>query len=208
MKVVSIGAHPDDLEMGTAGTLSMHVERGDEVHGILCTLGGARGDPKDRMKEAEAAASVLGIKLHVMDYPVSKLNRFDKEFARILAKAIEEISPERIFTHSTFDYHQVHVAVAECTFKAAESVPQVLSYEVISSTSTEFRPNAFVDITKFMSLKIRALAQHKSQLADRPYIQPNVMTSLANVRYIWSKVGEDPNGLAEAFVIERLLIKR
>jgi hypothetical protein len=41
---------------------------------------------------------------------------------------------------------------------------------------------------------------HKSQ-SNRFYLQPNVIRSLANTRYVWGKVGENPQGLAEAFKI-------
>jgi len=203
MKVVSIGAHPDDIEMGTGGTLAMHKRRGDDTYGILCTLGGVRGDPIERHDEAKRGASVLGMRLHIIDYPVAKLNKLDPEFVKVIRKVIEDINPDRVYTHSIFDYHQIHVSVANATFVAAKSVNQVLSYEDISSTTTEFRPDAFVDITEFMNLKIMAIEQHRSQLSDRLYIQPAVMRSLANVRYVWSKVGSNPNGLAEAFMVKR-----
>ena len=54
MRVVSIGAHPDDVELGMGGTLAKHSKRGDEIHIITCTLGigGTSGDPKAREKEA------------------------------------------------------------------------------------------------------------------------------------------------------------
>ena len=82
--VASIGAHPDDVELGMGGTLAKHSQRGDDIHIILCTLGigGTSGDPKARENEASAAAKILNAKLHILDFPVVKLNRPSVEFER------------------------------------------------------------------------------------------------------------------------------
>jgi LmbE family N-acetylglucosaminyl deacetylase len=206
LKVVSIGAHPDDLEMGTAGTLAMHRKKGDSIYGILCTLGGIRGDPAGREDEARKAAELLGLRLQIIDYPVNKLNRPSHEFARVLRKYIEDIGPDRVYTHTSFDNHQVHVSVNRSSIEASRDIRQLLTYEIISSTTTDFKPNAFVDITEFIDLKIEALKLHASQYSDRFYIQAGITRSLANVRYVWSKVGSNSDGLAEAFMVHRLYI--
>lgn len=206
MKIVSIGSHPDDVEIGMGGTLAKHIDNGDDVQIILCTLGGVSGDPKQREQEARKAIYILGVKgLHVLNYPVSKLNKPTIEFEKVIKKIIEQINPDRVYTHSSFDYHQVHVAVSKSVVNAAKGVKQILFYETISSTTPEFRPNAFVDITNYMDLKIKSVTAHKTQ-SDRFYMQPNVIRSLANTRYVWGKVGSNSNGLAEAFRIHKLIL--
>ena len=60
MIVASIGAHPDDVELGMGGTLAKHSKRGDEIHIITCILGigGISGDPKIREEEASHPESL------------------------------------------------------------------------------------------------------------------------------------------------------
>jgi LmbE family N-acetylglucosaminyl deacetylase len=204
MKVIAIGAHPDDVEFGMGGTLAKHKDKKDDIHVVLCTLGGVSGDPQERKQEAERAVSILGIKdLNILDYPVSGLNnKPSAEFVCVMRQVIADLRPFRIYTHTMCDYHQVHVAVntAVCYAAKKENVEQLLFFETISSTTPEFTPNAFVDITDYIDLKIRSLKEHKSQL-HRFYLQPNVIRSLANTRYIWGKVGSDAKGLAEAFAV-------
>lgn len=207
MKVVSIGAHPDDVELGMGGTLAKHARIGDDVHIILCTLGGVSGDPGSREEEARKAASILGIfNVHVLDYPASKLNQPTLEFENIIRRILREIKPDMVYVHSPFDYHQVHSAISKATLRATrrEKTERVLFYEVISSTTLDFKPNAFVDITDFIDTKIRSIEAHKSQ-ADKLYMQPGVVRSLANIRYAREKVGSNPNGYAEGFTIGRLV---
>ena len=205
MKIVSIGAHPDDIEIGSGATLAKHHQMDDEVHVILCTFGGVVGEPAERRLEAETATRILGVdRIHYLDYPVSKLNKPSREFEKNIKSVIDEIMPDRIYVHSPHDYHQVHVSVSKSVCSAAKDVPQVMLYETISSTTSDFKPNAFVDITNYIDPKINSIKAHQSQ-SNRFYLQPNVIRSLANTRYVWGKVGSDPQGLAEAFAIYRFM---
>ena len=189
------------------GTLAKHSKRGDEIHIILCTLGigGKSGDPKGREDEAYAAAKILNAKLHILDFPVVKLNKPSIEFERVLKRTVDDINPDRLYTHSPFDYHQVHESVSECTKNAAKDIEQVLFYEVISSTSPEFRANAYVDITDYMDKRIESLAHHYTQ-SSKLYMQANMIRSLAHTRYVLGKIGTRHDGLAEAFAIGRMII--
>jgi LmbE family N-acetylglucosaminyl deacetylase len=207
LKVVSIGAHPDDVEMGMGGTLAKHARIGDDVHIVLCTLGGVSGDSGSREEEARKAASILGVfNVHVLDYPASKLNQPTLEFENIIRRILREIKPDMVYVHSSFDYHQVHYAISKATLRATrrENIERVLFYEVTSSTTLDFKPNAFIDITDFIDTKIRSIEAHKSQ-SDKLYMQPSVVRSLANIRYAREKVGSNPNGYAEGFTIGKLV---
>jgi LmbE family N-acetylglucosaminyl deacetylase len=205
--VASIGAHPDDVELGMGGTLAKHSKRGDEIHIILCTLGigGSSGDPKSREIEAEAAAKTLNAQLHILDFPVVKLHKPSIEFESVLKRTVDDINPYRLYTHSPFDYHQVHESVSECTINAAKDIQQVLFYEVISSTTPEFRANAYVDITDYLDRKIECLAHHSTQ-SRKLYTQALIIRSLAHTRYIMSKIGTKQEGMAEAFAIRKMIV--
>ena len=203
--VVCIGAHPDDVEIGVGGSLAKHTDKRDDTHIILCTLGGVSGDPKVREQEARTAASILGARLHIVDYPVSKLNKPSSEFVKVIKKVIDGINPDRIYVHSPFDYHQVHITVCRSTITAAKNVRQILFYEETASTTFDFKPNAFVDITNYMESKIKSAQAHKTQ-SDKIYMQPNFLRSLANTRYVLSKIGLNPNGMAEAFILHKFII--
>lgn len=192
-----------------AGTLAKHSKRGDEIHIILCTLGigGTSGNLKDRENEACAAAKILSARLHILDFPVVKLNKPSIEFENVLKRTINDIDPYRLYTHSPFDYHQVHESVSQCTTNVAKDIQHVLYYEVISSTSLEFRANAYVDITHYIDKKIESLACHGTQ-SRRLYMQANIVRSLAHTRYLMGKIGTRYDGMAEAFTIGRMLVPK
>jgi len=206
-KIVSIGAHPDDVEQGMGGTVAKHSDKGDDVHVIVCTLGigGGSGDPNMREEEARVAAHILGAKLHSLDYPVLKLNKPSIEFENVMKKAIDKIDPDRVYVHSPFDYHQVHAVVSECATIAAKDVKQLLFYEDISSTNPDFKPNSYVDITNYIDLKLKSIEAHGTQ-SSKLYLQSNITRSLAHTRYTMGKLGSNPNGMAEAFTIHKFII--
>ena len=60
MNILAIGAHPDDVEYGCAGTLIQHVQRGDNVFIMIITDGAQGGDPEIRRQEQLAAAKIIG----------------------------------------------------------------------------------------------------------------------------------------------------
>jgi LmbE family N-acetylglucosaminyl deacetylase len=209
-RVVCIGAHPDDVELGMAGTVAKHSRRGDDVLIIICTLGigGESGDPRQREEEAKIAAKILGARVLIIDYPVTKLNQPTFEFTSIMTRILEQISPHRLYTHSPFDYHQVHESVTQCVLQSALSdatIPQILLYEEASSTSPEFTPNAYVDITDYIQLKIGCLRSHRTQV-KKLYMQENIAKSIARTRYVLGKIGTKQDGMAEAFAIARFVI--
>ena len=60
--ILAFGAHPDDVELGAAGTLAKHAALGHKTAIIDLTLGemGTRGTPEIRWQEAQDAAKILG----------------------------------------------------------------------------------------------------------------------------------------------------
>lgn len=207
-KIFCIGAHPDDLELGMGGTIAKHVQSNDEVHLMVCTLGigGVSGEPELRREEAKNGANLLGAILHLIDYPVMNLNKLSKDFTNVVRRQIEGINPDRVYTHSPHDYHQIHNTVTQAVIKGIGNVKEVIYYEVLSSTTADFIPNAYVDITEHIDLKIESLNAHKSQMVKQ-YNFANAIRSLAHTRYLLSKIGSKPFGMAEAFTISQLFVQ-
>ncbi len=203
MKVLAIGAHPDDVELAVGGTLAKHKKLGDEVHILICTLGGVDNNPA-RIDEAKKGAEIIGAdQLYLWNYDYKRLNIYNRNFTILLRRLFDQLKPDRVYTHSKYDLHQVHVTVSKCTVKASSNIKQVIFYESLSSTTREFKPDAFIDITEEIDTKIKAIKAHKTQ-AKRLYMHSMAIRSLANYRYVQNRVGDNSRGYAEAFMIHRL----
>ncbi len=199
MKVIAIGAHPDDIEYGCYGTILRHKANGDEVHFIVLSAGEKSGERETRIKEAEESAKTLGVTLHQFHYPDANIPQTHDVIDKI-EKIINEIKPHRIYTHSIMDTHQDHRTVAYHTLAAARFVPEILFYES-PSLYLGFKPNYYVDITEHINAKVEALSNFSTQ-NHKDFMKINAIQGLAQFRGLASSVK-----YAEAFEVVRILKK-
>ncbi len=175
-KVLAIGAHPDDVEIGVGGVLARHVAEGDQVVIVTCTNGEAGGKPSVRVREARRAAERLGAELVVGTLRDTRVSEGYETIA-LIEDVIATHGADIVYTHTPNDLHQDHRAVHRATLVAARKVPNVFCYQS-PSTTPEFRPTHFVDVSAHMQDKTEALECFASQL-DRPYFDTELIRSTA-----------------------------
>lgn len=181
-RVLAIGAHPDDVEIGCGGTLARHRAKGDVLNILTLSRGAAGGDVNVRMAEAYRAAELLGAKLQLANLRDAHISEGVKTI-EIIEAAIREARPTHVYTHCSEDTHQDHRAVHAASLVAARSVPNVYCYQSPSST-VEFRPQRFVDITHFIEQKIEVIDAYHSQVDRMESIQNDMI--VATARY-WGR---------------------
>lgn len=176
--VLAIGAHPDDIELGNAGFLIKLKDSGARVYGLTLTRGEKGGDPEKRPREAARATSFIGLDgYEVLDFPDTQLAENVSALRAAIEERIHDIGATMVLTHSEADVHGDHRAVHTATREAARAVPTVLCYEDVS-TSKDFDPNYFVDITGYIDDHVHAVSFHRSQ-AHRNYMDPEVIRGRA-----------------------------
>lgn len=211
MKVLAIGAHPDDVELGAGGILAKHKARGDEVHILIFTKGEAgRGDPEARMREADQSARILKVdSLRILGFPVYEFTSPTQMYIRAIAEQIAKLRPQRIYVHFPGDSHQVHQIVGRCTRIAVKDfieVRELLYYEQLSSGLHGFNSNAFADISDTLDTKIRCVKAHSSQLGKYGVTVESVI-ALARLRYHQAGFPTRKDGAAEAFIVGHILLE-
>ncbi|WP_409345434.1 PIG-L deacetylase family protein [Paenibacillus sp. MBLB4367] len=182
MRVLAIGAHPDDIEILCGGTLAKYAARGDQVTIMIATNGNV-GSPtlsKEeiaaiRRKEAENAAAVIGADLIWLGIDDEFLFH-DRETRMMFINAIRQAAPDVMFVHGANDYHPDHricgeiasdcripvtVRLIETEYPHLNKVPHVFIMDNIGSIG--FEPEAYVDITDTFETKCRMLRCHESQ---------------------------------------------
>jgi LmbE family N-acetylglucosaminyl deacetylase len=199
MTVLVVGAHPDDIELGTGGTVARHVSDGVEVHFLVLTSGERGGsDSFDREKEATMSAHLLKVASitfgHLPDTQVSD----GIETITIIENLLNKIKPRRVYTQSPRDRHQDHRKTALATFSAARNIREIYSYESPDSYP-DFIPQYYVDVTKTISQKIEALKLYKSQKEKR-FLETEAIEGLAKFRGYQISVP-----YAEAFEVVKII---
>jgi LmbE family N-acetylglucosaminyl deacetylase len=162
MNILAIGAHPDDIELGCAGTLLRYARLGHSVFYLIMSEGAQGGDASVRVAEQEAAARRVGVKR------VFWGNCRDTEFfvSRDVVSFVEGVcavvQPDEVYVNFPEDSHQDHRALAKAVISATRNIARVLFYE--DYTSLDFNPEIFVDIGTVILDKIEVVKEHRSQV--------------------------------------------
>ena len=178
-KVLAIGPHPDDIELGCFWTMARMKAEGYDVNFLVLTNGSWGTTGKDRKKEAEEAAALIW----VTPFIENLTDRYISEWydtVKVIEKYIKEINPDMIFIPSRHDTHQDHRAVHHAAIVAWRLVNHIYVYQSPSST-IDFRPTYYVDITDFMDLKISAVKFHSSQ-NTKTYMAERAVKGLTEYR--------------------------
>ncbi|RYD90356.1 MAG: PIG-L family deacetylase, partial [Sphingomonadales bacterium] len=176
-RVLAIGAHPDDVEIGCGGALAKHYADYDVIHILTLSRGAAGGDTNIRLAEARDAAALVGAQLSIENIPDTRISS-GPDTISIIEAAIRELQATHVYTHAIEDTHQDHRAVHAATLVAARSVPNVYCYQSPSST-VEFQPHRFVDISHYIEEKVDLVGAYKSQIDRMEALQPDVILSTA-----------------------------
>ncbi|MFH2001412.1 MAG: PIG-L deacetylase family protein [Planctomycetota bacterium] len=216
--ILVVAAHPDDELLGVAGTLALHVERGDDVKVLIIGQGALSRDEADAAEvellrsQAQAAAHIIGI--HGIRFDSLPDNEFDTvgvlSITKIVERVIAEVCPDVLYTHNAHDLNVDHrltfQAVTTACRPCAQNAPsEIYTFETLSSTEWQskseepFRPNVYVDISSTIEKKIAALNEYKSEMRLHPHSR-----SLEGVRILAQYRGLEAGvRFAEAFHLER-----
>lgn len=163
MKILAIGAHPDDIEAGCAGTLLKYAQQGHEIHLLVMTEGQQGGDASIRRDEQIRSAELVKPKSMIWGgYRDTELSPRMNDMVHHIEAVLDKIQPDFIFVNHDDDTHQDHRALSKATVSATRYVRNVLFYE--GPTSLNFSPTVFVDIKETIDGKISMLVAHKSQV--------------------------------------------
>jgi LmbE family N-acetylglucosaminyl deacetylase len=189
VRVLAIGAHPDDCEIGAGATLAKHAAAGDEVH--ILALGPGVGARTSGFADAEAVrrredmAQAAGIALGVTgswgaEHPDQQ---YDTCSLLGIIQYIESAAglvgswPDVVYTHHEGDLNLDHAITARAVKtafrpKPGVKAPRILAFEVLSSTElgAPFIPNVFVDVDgEPMAKKLKALEAYGDEIPPAPH---------------------------------------
>lgn len=211
-RVLAVGAHPDDIELGCGGALLAHRAAGDEVTLLVLTSGqNGPGDPTVRRAEQNAAAQRLGAAV-IWAGGIDCALAPDSRLITVVEAALRATSADVVYVHSPEDTHQDHRAAAAAVLSAARRGQRILHYQ--SPSSQGFTPTVFIDIADHLTGKLEALACHSSQVENSAMVEPDVITASARhygalarlvfaegfspARFVWDVVPARTKTLAEA----------
>jgi len=202
LRVLALGAHPDDIEAGCGGTLSKYARNGHRIFLMVLTAGeqGAARGIRTR-EQQQAAKSLKAEKIYWGGYPDTKLP-MDQRLIQKIERVVRKVDPHFIFVHFHDDTHQDHRHLASCTMTATRYTKNVMFYE--GPTTQNFSPTVFVDIDTVLEDKIQALRAHTSQVKKTNIEGLSILDIIRSSAHFRGIQGRVKN--AEGFVPLRLFI--
>jgi two-component system, NtrC family, response regulator HydG len=181
-RVLAIGAHPDDVEIGSGGTLALHSGASDAVAILTLSRGAVGGDRDLRARESQESADIIGAQLFLEDLEDTRISEGNPTIG-LMEKVIAEVAPTIVYTHSIHDLHQDHRSTHRAAMVAARRVSRVYCFQSPSAT-VDYRPTHFVTIDDFIGRKLKVIDAFGSQAGIRDYMEPELI--IATARY-WAR---------------------
>jgi N-acetylglucosamine malate deacetylase 1 len=184
MRILAVGAHPDDLEILCGGTLARFVADGHEV--VMCNATtGNRGSfvhtseeiARIRLGEARRAAEICGAGHVTLGFSDADVNASDRDQIRAVVDLVRDARPDLIITHFPDDYMSDHNEISKLVFDASfhATLPLFATgkphhgvvapiYFMDTVMGLGFQPTEYVDVTPTIDVKTAMLEAHESQL--------------------------------------------
>jgi LmbE family N-acetylglucosaminyl deacetylase len=196
-RILALGAHPDDIEIGCGGTILrlLAERRGLEVLWVVFS------STPERAAEARASAGAFleGVptaRVVVRDYRDGFLPYSGAAVKDEFEALKREFSPDLVFTHYRDDRHQDHRLLSELTWNTWRD-HFILEYEIPKYDGDFGSPNFFASLpAPTLDRKIGLIMKHFVSQAAKPWFTADVFRAVARIRGMESAA---PEGFAEGF---------
>jgi bacillithiol biosynthesis deacetylase BshB1 len=191
MKLLALGIHPDDVEVGCGGTVALAARSGHEV--IVADLSpgdsSSNGTLDDRAREAAEAARILGAaRRYNLGLPDTRIQSENDEQAGAIVACIRKERPTLLLIPSFDDPHPDHSAggrlVERAVYLAAihgyrrEEEAWRAAYVLVYPGRTDFEPDIVFDVTSTHDVKVRSILAHATQFTPGDGRAPTPLNSL------------------------------
>lgn len=204
-RVLAIGAHSDDLEIGCGGTLLAlcRAEPRVSVHWVVLAAPGERAD-EARKSASAVLAGVEDQTVEVHSLTDGYLPHTAAEVKDVFEKLKERVEPELVLTHTRDDLHQDHRLVCELTWNTFRD-HLILEYEIPKWDGDIGRPNVYVPLAEeLVRDKLAILSAHFGSQSGKHWFDADLFRGLMRIRGMECRA---PSGFAEAFFGPKLALE-
>ena len=191
LDILVFAVHPDDAELGCAGTIMAQVALGYKVGILDLTRGelGTRGTPEIRLAEAEAAGKIMGLATRQNAGMRDGFFKNDEQHQLQLISYIRRFQPDVVLANAPEDRHPDHGRAAALQVDACflAGLRMIETYETDGTLQAAWRPKKLyhyiqdrylkpdfvVDISAHWAQKLDAIRAFKSQFFDPNSSEPN-----------------------------------
>jgi LmbE family N-acetylglucosaminyl deacetylase len=204
LRVLCLGAHADDIEIGCGGFILSLIagHRAVEVHWVVFSA------PEPRATEARLGASLFleGAQKTHLSLEQFQDGFFPSEAVRIKERFEElkrETMPDVVLTHYRDDRHQDHRVLSDLAWNTFRD-HWILEYEIPKFDGDLGSPNVFVPLARPMcERKVAHLDRAFGSQRDKHWFSDETFLGLMRLRGMECRA---PGGFAEAFYVRKTVI--
>ena len=203
-RVLAIGCHADDIEIGCGGTLLTLVSANPDVEVDWVVL--AAPGPRSGEARASATAFLAGavnVRVEVHEFRDGFLPYVGGEVKQVFEELKGRVDPQLVFTHAGYDFHQDHRLACELTWNTFRN-HLILEYEIPKYDGDLGRPNVFVPLTaEVVERKLALLDEHFPSQAGKHWFDRETFLGLMRLRGMEAAA---PERYAEAFTSRKVVL--
>lgn len=204
LKVLCLGAHSDDIEIGCGGTILKLVEShpGVSFHWVVFS------STRERKQEARSSAKAFlgttrGNKVDVESFRDGFFPYIGGNIKEYFEKLKKRVSPDLIFTHCSADLHQDHRLISELTYNTFRD-NLILEYEIPKYDGDLGRPNVYSCLAQTTcKRKLKYLNTYFKSQKQNQWFKDETFRSIMRVRGIECNA---PGQFAEAFYCRKMVL--
>jgi LmbE family N-acetylglucosaminyl deacetylase len=198
-RVLAIGCHADDIEIGCGGTLLALTRSRPALHvtWVVLAASGSRAE-----EARESAGAFLGATthadIHVLEFRESFLPYIGADVKEAF-ETLKDVEPDLILTHTRQDLHQDHRLACELTWNTFRN-HLILEYEIPKFDGDVGVPNVFVPLEdELVDAKVELISRHFQSQIGKHWFDEELLRALMRLRGM-----ECATRYAEAFTCRKL----
>src|SRR5258708_118988 len=230
LDILAVAVHPDDVELGCAGTLLMEKRHGKKTGVVDLTRGelGTRGTAEGRAEEAARAAAILQLDARENLGMADGFFRNDEEHQRLLIRAIRKYRPEIVLANSLEDRHPDHGRAGHLISDACflSGLRKIDTVDEAGQQQEHWRPkyvfhyiqdryatpNFVYDISPVFETKLASIRAYSSQFFSAGYGANEPQTYISSPEFLDAIIGRHQMfgkmigvPYAEGFITEKVI---
>jgi LmbE family N-acetylglucosaminyl deacetylase len=204
LKVLCLGSHSDDIEIGCGGTILQLIEQypGCTFHWVVFSAIGVRKAEAQRGAESFVGPKRLERSLF-KEFPDTFMPFVGSDVKNVFEELKQAVSPDVIFTHNRKDAHQDHRLISELTWNTFRD-HFILEYEIPKYDGDLGQPSVFVPLeSEVCQTKVRYIMDAFESQRTKRWFEESTFLSLMRLRGMECNA---PSGYAEAFYCRKLVL--
>jgi LmbE family N-acetylglucosaminyl deacetylase len=203
LKVLCLGSHSDDIEIGCGGTILRLLSDFCELDIVWIVFGASNEREREARKSAALFLSQAGRKEVIVKSFRDGFFPFQGAEIKNYFEELKGTSPDLIFTHNRKDAHQDHRLIAELTWNTFRN-HLILEYEIPKYDGDLGQPNLFVPLDQELyEKKIRYIMDAFDTQRAKRWFEKETFLALMRLRGMECVA---PSGHAEAFYCRKLVL--